>query len=193
MHRTDPGTGQHGKGRFGDHRKVEHDTVALAHAMCFQHVRHPANAFQKLCIRDVAGRGLGIIGFPDDRGLGAARGDMPVHAIGRDVQRAILEPLDGNAPQGEVGVLDLGRCVDPVDPLPLAGPECIRIGDRGLVHRVVFRAVDMSTGDEIWRCRVNQRCRCLFHLRSPPNGAQCSAPAYFHRSITVRKKSRKYL
>ena len=167
MDGADPGAGQHGEGGFGDHRKVQHNAVALAHAMRFQHIGHPADAFQQFGIGDVAGGGLGIIRFPDDCGLAAARGDVAVNAIRRNVKGAILEPLDRNAPQGEVGILDLGRRVDPVDPLPLAGPECIRVGDRGLVHRLVHRAIDMRLGDEIRRCRVNQRSRCLFHLRSP--------------------------
>jgi microcompartment protein CcmK/EutM len=34
----------------------------------------------------------GLVGFPDDRGLVAARGEVAVDAVGADVQRAVLEP-----------------------------------------------------------------------------------------------------
>ena len=82
MHGADPGAGQHGEGGFGDHRKVQHNPVALAHAMRFQHIGHPADAFQQVEIGDVAGGGLGIIRFPDDRRLAAACRDVAVNAIG---------------------------------------------------------------------------------------------------------------
>jgi hypothetical protein len=47
---------------------------------------------------------------------------MPVEAIGRDVQRAVVEPAD--ADRGViVDVLDLGVGLDPVQPLAFLAPE----------------------------------------------------------------------
>ena len=50
--------------------------------------------FLQLGIGDVEGGLIRIIRFPDDRGGGAVLGHMAVDTIGRDIQRAILEPFD---------------------------------------------------------------------------------------------------
>ena len=42
MNSPDPRTGQHGIGRFGDHRHIQHNAVALGHAVRFQHVGQAA-------------------------------------------------------------------------------------------------------------------------------------------------------
>ena len=94
-------------------------------------------------------REIWIIGFPDDRGLVAARGQVPVDAVGRDVEFAVFIPVDADIAGGKAGILDLGIGGDPVKPLPVLAPERIRILDRGRVHGIIFRRIDMGMGDEI--------------------------------------------
>jgi hypothetical protein len=55
---------------------------------------------------------------------------VAVDAVGGDVERAILEPLDRHVGVGKAGVLDLGVGPDPVDPLAFAAPEPVGILDR---------------------------------------------------------------
>ena len=77
---------------------------------------------------------LGVVALPDDRGLVGAGGEVAVDAVGRDVERAVLEPLDRDVVVVEGGVLDPGVGLDPVEPLALLAPERVRVGDRGRVH-----------------------------------------------------------
>jgi hypothetical protein len=43
---------------------------------------------------------------------------MAVEAVGREVERAVLEPADAEIGLVEAGVLDLGEGLDPVEPAP---------------------------------------------------------------------------
>jgi hypothetical protein len=63
-------------------------------------------------------------------------------AVGGDVQGAVLEPVDRDIVIGVAGVLDLGIGLDPVEPLAVLAPECLRVVDRRLVHLVIFGVVD---------------------------------------------------
>src|SRR5271170_3890165 len=66
---------------------------------------------------------------------------MPVDAVGGDVERAVLEPLDRDV-AGKPGVLDLGKRLDPVDALAVLGPELVGMLDRIRVHLEIPRLVD---------------------------------------------------
>jgi hypothetical protein len=68
---------------------------------------------------------VGVVAFPDDGGLVAALLQVPVDAIVGDVGDAVLEPLDRDLAL-EVGVLDLGVGLEPVDALAVLGPELFR-------------------------------------------------------------------
>ena len=76
---------------------------------------------------------VGLVPLPDDRDLAAALLQMPVKAVGGDIQNAVLEPSDRDR-QVEAGILDDGEWLDPVNPLSLLPPERIRIGDRFGIH-----------------------------------------------------------
>src|SRR5690606_38544459 len=106
MDGADPGAGEHGKGRLGDHRHVDGDAVALADAMRLQHIGETAYTLMELTIGDLQVH-VGLVAFPDDGGLVAAGGEMPVHAVRADIQRAVLEPFDRDIARSERGVLDL--------------------------------------------------------------------------------------
>ncbi|CCE09981.1 hypothetical protein BRAS3843_3500009 [Bradyrhizobium sp. STM 3843] len=141
MDRADTGAGQHRIGGFRDHRQIDRDPVALADIAVAQDVGHLADFVVQLAIGNVPAL-RGIVALPDDRGLVAASGEMPVDAVVGGVQNAILEPFDGDVAGRERAILDLVRRLVPVDAPGLLGPEPVRIGDRAGVHLAVFRLID---------------------------------------------------
>ena len=64
---------QHRHDRFGNHRQVDRDAVALAHAQRAQRVGELAHARMQFAIGDVLGRLGRIVLLEDQRGLVAAR------------------------------------------------------------------------------------------------------------------------
>src|SRR5277367_6433663 len=74
---------------------------------------------------------------------------MPVDAIGRDVERAVLEPFDEQIVRIPRNVLDLREGLHPVDALGLVAPEAVRIAVRARIHLFVFVGVDIGTGAPI--------------------------------------------
>ena len=81
MDGTDPSAGEHRHNGFGDHRHVEDDTVALAHALGRDHAGDERDLIAQLAI------GEGLLGVGERRVvdqrrlLGAATVDMPVERI----------------------------------------------------------------------------------------------------------------
>src|SRR5262249_58697539 len=73
------------------------------------------------------------VALPDDRGLVGAGGEMPVEAIGRDVQRAVVIPADAHG-LVKIDILDLGIGLDPVKPLADLAPIGLRLGHGLLVE-----------------------------------------------------------
>mmetsp|Transcript_11019 Transcript_11019/g.14093 ORF Transcript_11019/g.14093 Transcript_11019/m.14093 type:complete len:565 (+) Transcript_11019:300-1994(+) len=140
--RADAGAGQHGIGRFRDHRQVDHHAVAFAHAQLFEHVGHAADAAVQVGIGDRLRRLVGIIRFKDDRGLIAAGFQMAVDTVGRHIERAVLKPFDVHSTGRKGGVLHLGEWLDPVHTLPMLPPKPLRIRHRGRVHCFVFGSRD---------------------------------------------------
>ena len=117
VHRADPRAGEHRVGGLGDHRQVDHDAVALADAERLQDVGELRDLRVQLAVADVRA-GRRVVALPDDRGLLAAGREMAVDAVGRDVELAVLEPVDRDVGLVEAGVLDPGVGPDPVEPLP---------------------------------------------------------------------------
>src|SRR5690606_2478696 len=76
---------------------------------------------------------LRVVGFPDYGDLVAARCQMPVDAVGRNVELAVLEPFDRDIGVGERCVPDPGERLDPVEALSLLAPEPVRVGKRALI------------------------------------------------------------
>ena len=132
MDRADAGTGQHGDGGLDHHRQVDRDPVAFFHAKGFQHVGEAAYLAVQLAIGDVPAY-VGVVAFPDDRDLVAARGEMAVEAAGGGIQRAVAEPLDPDVP-GEVASERLGGMLDPGDAPGFLKPEPGGIGFRAGAH-----------------------------------------------------------
>ena len=161
MDRADPRTGQHGIGGLGDHRQIDHHPVALGDTELFQNIGHPADMPMQLGIGDVLGGLVRIVGLEDDRSLIAAGLQMPVDTVGRDVERAILEPLDVDLAGLKRAVLDLGEGFDPVDALAMFAPEGVGIIHRGSIHRVIFGGVDMGARDHLGRRGIALAFGCV--------------------------------
>ncbi len=144
MDGADARAGEHGVGRFGDHRQVDRDPIALLDAEFLQRVGHAAHFGVQLAIGDLL-RLRRIVAFPDDRGLVGALGEMAIDAVGRHVQHAIVVPADTDV----AGIVDIAHGagavrLDPVDTLAVLAPESSGILDRRFVHRLVLRFVDIG-------------------------------------------------
>ena len=114
MHRADARAGKHRIGGFRDHRQIDGDAVAFLDAVSLEHVGEAADLAMQFFIGDVAAV-LRIVAFPDDGRLFGAFGQMPVDAVRRDVQRAVLEPFDEQVVRIPGHVLHLRERLDPVD------------------------------------------------------------------------------
>ena len=142
MDRTDPRAGKHGDGGFGHHRQVDGDAVALLDALGLEQVGKAADVGMQFGIGDLAPLVAGLVRFPDDRDLIAARRQMTVQRVGGEVQATVGEPFDPEIGLVKAGFLDLGEGLDPVDPLGLVTPETFRVFDRTAVHVLIACIVD---------------------------------------------------
>ncbi len=143
MDGADAGAGEHRDRRLQDHRHVDGDAVALLDAARLQHVGEAADLGVQLLIGELL-VGLGVVAFPQERGLVAALGEMAVDAIVAGVERAVLEPFDRDVVRIVGGVLHLGEGLDPVDALGLLAPELGRVLHRGGVHFLVLGVVHIG-------------------------------------------------
>ncbi len=162
MDRTDPRAREHGDGGFGNHRQVDGDAVALLHAQALQRIRELADAVIELAVRDVL-RDLGVVAFVDERRLVAARGEMPVEAVVRDVELAVVVPADVEVVRVETDVLHPGVRLHPVDALAHAGPEALRVADRFGVGLLVVVLAEAGPGRE----RRRHFVQLLVHRQTP--------------------------
>jgi hypothetical protein len=108
----------------------------------------------QLAIRDPCVQ-PGIVGLPDNRGLIRLLRQVPIDAVGRDVQCAVGEPADVQVVgvEGHVTYLGVGR--DPVQPLALLAPERVRVRDRLPVHFAVLLRVARVAVGEVLRDRYD--------------------------------------
>ncbi len=143
MDGADAGAGKHGIGRFGDHRHVYCNAVALLDAMLFQDVGKTANRVVELIISDLLVE-IGIVSLPDDRRLVAMRFQVAIDAVVGDVSQPVFEPLDRDiALEGRI--LDLGIGLEPIDSLAMLAPERLRIGNALLVPFQIGLIVEQRT------------------------------------------------
>ena len=143
MDGADPRAGEHGVSGFRDHRQIDRHPVAALDPVRLQHIGEAADGLVQLAIGDVLRLLRGVVGLEDDGGLLAALLQMPVDAIGRDVEGAVLEPFDRHVGIGERGVLDARIGLDPVEPLALLAPELIGVVDAFPVELLVLVLVDI--------------------------------------------------
>src|SRR5262245_15131311 len=143
MDGADAGACEHRDRRLGNHRHVDGDAVAFLDATRLEDICKAANVCMQLLICELLVF-LRVVAFPKDRSLISTLGKMAVNAVVADVQRAILEPFDGNV-AGVVGrVLDLAKGLDPVNAFGLLRPEPVRILDRPRIPLLVFGFIDIG-------------------------------------------------
>ena len=145
MDRADARAGEHGDGGFGDHRHIDRDAVAFFGTLCFQHIGKAADVGVEFAVGDFFGI-VRVVTFPDDGHLIGAVFQMPVEAIGRYIERAVLVPFDGKIFGIKARVFHFGEGRDPVDALGFFTPECVGVFDAGAIERVVARLVDDGAG-----------------------------------------------
>jgi hypothetical protein len=110
-----------------------------------------------------------IVALPDDRDLIAAGVEVPVDAVIGHVGDAVLEPADRDVLGTEMGVLDPGRGLEPVNALGLLGPEGLRVPDRGLVLGEVARVVQIGAVAPLGRHIVDGFIRLNSQAAHGPN------------------------
>ena len=137
MHRTDARARQHRVCGLGDHRHVDADAIALAHAVREQHVREPTDLVLELTVAHVP-IGAGLVTGPQDRGLLATRVEMTIDAVEAGVESATQIPAEVD--RIVVGVHDRVPRMEPRDALRLLRPELLGMLDRTAVRLLVLRA-----------------------------------------------------
>ncbi len=113
-----------------------------------QRIGKLADLAVQLAVGDLTVLG-GVIALPDDRHLIAPLVQVAIQAVGRDVQRAVGEPLDVHVVIVEGGAFDLGERFDPVQPRGLLAPEAVGIDDRLLIQRLVGGFVGQRMGGRL--------------------------------------------
>ncbi len=174
---AEAGAGQHGDHCLGDHRHVDRDLVAGAHAELGQCVRRPADIGEEVGVGDgagVAGLALPVECHP----LAEARLDVPVDAVDGDVELAADEPLG----EGLVPLEDLRPSLGPREAPGLVLPERerVRVGlgvDAGL--RVGGLGQVLRRGEDPGLVQKGRQplFRALAHLRRPPLRESSHHPA----------------
>ena len=77
MNSANPRTGQHGDGRFHDHRQIDANAVALFHAKLAHGIGQFADACMQFAVGHLGIRGR-VIAFPQDGHLITTRRQMPI-------------------------------------------------------------------------------------------------------------------
>ena len=143
MDRADPRAGEHGNRRLGDHRHVDRHALAAPGAQCFERIGHAADLFMQIAVGQPALLRR-VIAFPDDRHGVAPLGQMPVKAIGRDVERAVGKPFDAEISLIERAVAELRPRLDPVKPRRFRAPERLGLLQRTAIHLGVTLRIDIG-------------------------------------------------
>src|SRR5213075_1233478 len=97
----------------------------------------------------------GIVGLPNDGGDITPLGEMAIEAVGREVERAIGEPIDAEIHLVEAGFLDPAERQHPVNPLRLTPPETFGVLDRLAVHGGVAIGVDQRLSRPLVGYRIH--------------------------------------
>ena len=139
--RADPRAGEHRRRRFGDHRQVDHHAVAALDAARLERVGEAARLFVELAVGQRAAL-AGLVSLEDQRGAVAALGKVPVEAVDREIELAVLIPADAEVVGAERPVASLGGQAAPLEPPRLVEPEGVGIGSERGVKRGEFGFAD---------------------------------------------------
>src|SRR3546814_1577327 len=100
------------------------------------------------------------IRLPDDGNVVAPAFQMPVKAVGADVQHPVLEPFYAEVRLVEGPVRYLGEWLDPVDPPAVFQPEGVGIAKRLPIHFRITRRIHLRTRGPFgrnWNHRLGER------------------------------------
>ena len=137
MHRAQPRAGQHRHHRFGDHRHVDDDAVALADALRRDRAGELRHVIAQLAIGEALLRAGDRRIVDQRRLLGAAALDVAVERVVAGIELAAGEP----AIERRLGASStLSQRLRPVDRLGLLGPESLGVAERTRMQRAVFVA-----------------------------------------------------
>ena len=144
MNRADAGAAKHGDGGFGNHRHVNRHAVAFFYAVQFQNVGEFTDFAMQLRVRQL-NNFLLRFALPDDGRLVAARGQVAVEAVARDVELTIGKPSMFNFPRGGVPsvLASHRRFFEPRQRLRLLQPKRFRLANGALIQRVELRSIEM--------------------------------------------------
>ena len=154
MHGADARAREHRHRGLGNHRHVDRDAIALAHAERLERIRALTHALVQLAIRHSL-RQPRIVAFPQDCSLVAALGEVAVETVRRHVELAVVEPADAEVLFVVAGVLHLRVGLDPVEAPADARPERVRVAHRLLIQTQVVGVFQVGEGGEIFRNLVN--------------------------------------
>ena len=154
VHGADARARKHGNRRFGNHRHVDRDAVALLRAERLQCVGELADALVQLTIGDLRVV-LGIIAFPDDGDVVAFRFKVAIDAVVTGIQRAVVVPANVQVVLRKGHVLHFRERLDPVDALGLLAPERFVVFHRTGIHLLIARLVDECTFFDVLGNRVD--------------------------------------
>ncbi len=142
VNRTDTRAGQHGVGRFGDHRHVQADTVTLADTARLQHVGQSADLVVQFAVAD-AGILARVVTFPDNGDLVAMLGQVAVNAVDADVELAVDKP--GSLTFAQIAFVYLAPALVPGQKaFGLLGPELVGLLKRLPVHTLIGRVIQVG-------------------------------------------------
>ena len=131
VNRAQPGTGETGFDRLGNHGHVDDDPVAGGNAPGGKGTGQPGDPFPEFGEGD-AGLGAGYRTVMDDcRGSSRSPLNMPVHRVPACIDLRVPEPLIVRCVVGEERALRPGR---PVDRFAGAHPECLRVCPPAFVY-----------------------------------------------------------
>src|SRR5690606_14859171 len=155
--RADARAGQHRHRGVDDHRQVDGDAVALAHAKAAQRVAEPAYARMQFAVGDVLRRGIRVVGLEHQRGLVAAGGQVAVEAVDAGVEFAVGVPAAVEVFEVVADVADLRRLAVPVQALGDFAPEGVGVADGLGVQALVVVMADGGLGREVVGDGIDRR------------------------------------
>src|ERR1022692_1337685 len=129
MNGADPRAREHHNGDFRNHRQINRDAIAFLDTDGLHSVCALANPLVEFPVTDVF-REPRIIALPNDCGLIAARRQVAIQTIAREVELAVGEPANPEIALRKTRVLAAREVLDQIDGQTDAAPKQFRIYDR---------------------------------------------------------------
>ena len=174
MNRAQARAGEHGHRRLGDHGHVNGHAIAFLNAALLEDIREPAYVGMQFRVSDAPHVFLGFA-LPENGHLVARpRLEMPVQAVDRQIEFAVLEPSVLDLPRVGAPVIfagDGGR-LEPGERLRLLQPERVGFSEGALVQRRVLFGVEVGARHDLGRGRESATGR-LQGFSGESGGGHC--------------------